>query len=138
VATAERREDSLPLTLQSVSDFEIGLPEGYSPLILDDEILITAVDASTPGGYTFSLRPITPEDLPRQLARFDNPDLTTGVAFNWPSGAGHWVKVGEDSAIGLLEGAGGQIFIEAFTYQGAWPAFESTFMAMAESITPTN
>lgn len=131
---AERREDSLPLTVTTVGSFSIGIPEGYSPLELGKEILLTAIASTTEGGYVFSLKPITPEELTEQLARFDTPDMMAGTPIESAWGSGHWVKVADDTAIAVIENESGQILVEAFTYQGFWPAFETTFVAMLESL----
>jgi hypothetical protein len=102
-----------------------GIPEGYAPLVLREEILVTALSAETLGGYTFSLR------------RVDEGETLMGSKpFRTEAGlAGMWAKTGADSARAYLSAPDGQIWrVEAFTGLGYWGAFEATFIAMLASL----
>lgn len=125
----------LPLTEQTIGAFRLGIPEGYSPITLPNEILITAVSAETLGGFNFSLRLASDEEIADLLARFDNPDVTIGTAVNTDSLKGHWMEVRNSGAIAILDGANGQkVFVESSANAQYWLAFRPTFKAMVESL----
>jgi|GEM_PF-5591883 len=127
----------LPLTLQTVEWVTVGVPEGYAPITLQDEIIITAIAAETLGGYTFAVQPLPDEAaLTQRLDRFDTPDITTGKTINTPTLTGVWLPTAYEGAIAILQDDQGQIlFVEAFADAPNWSVFEPTFVNMVESIT---
>lgn len=123
-----------PLIPHRIGDFEIGLPDGYSPLVLEDEILITATEAGTLGGFVFSIHTPSPPDLEALLLRLDNPDFEAGLLIENATWQGRLVEI-RDGAVARLESPHAPtLFIEAFTQAGYWAAFEATFLAMLKSL----
>ena len=131
--------DSAPLTLvqQRVGNFNIGIPEGYAPITLDDGILIRVVSPELLGGFTVSLREINAAQLPDLLEHFGQPDFEEGTSIQHLTLTGNVLPTGDYGVIVLLSaGDGRQIFVEAFAASPAyWEAFRATFDAMLESLT---
>jgi len=125
-----------PLESQTIQGISIGIPQGYTPLELEQEILITAQSADTVGGYTFSIRQITSDtSLQELLERFDQPNFEAGNVIQGKRWQATWLNTADYGAIALLTTDDGQqYFIESFTDQGYWHAFEATFLAMVESL----
>lgn len=135
LAALNLSDEALPLLPQAIGDITLGIPTGYQLLEAGQEILITAQSTETLGGYVFSLRRVDETGLQTLLSRFDDPDFSAGTPFK--QGAGQWLPTGDYGAIALLQGDDGQhLFIEAFAEHAYWPAFQNTFIAMLESLTP--
>jgi hypothetical protein len=127
--------DALPLAEQTVGTVTVGVPEGYNPLELSSEILITAVSTETEGDYTFSIRQVDETKLEPLLRRFKEPDFTQGTSIEGEAFEGSWLLTEDYGAIALLQFQGGQqIFIEASSDRGYWPSFQATFEAMIASL----
>lgn len=128
-------QDSLPLSTQTVEGFTLGIPEGYSPLVVADEIILTAVDAETLGGFTVVMRKIEAADLATILEKYEQPDFSTGKPIENETLTGHSLPNSNLGTIALLESAEGQkVFVEGFASPGYWPAFTVTFDALLETL----
>lgn len=131
----EAVEESLPLTEQTVEVFSLGIPEGYSPLVVADEVIITAVSAETIGGFTVILRRVEEADLADILEKYEQPHFEAGTAIENETLTGHSLPNSNLGTIALLRSAEGQmVFVEGFATPGYWPAFSVTFDAMVETL----
>jgi hypothetical protein len=111
---------------QTLGPVQIGIPEGYSPLVLSDEVLVTALSPETPGGFVFSWRQVDEAGLARQQARFKRID--------WEAEAGPTIAI-PDGLVAIQRGPGGAIlWVESFATPGYWPAFQATALAMLEGL----
>lgn len=136
VEQVELVEESLPLQTQTVAGFTLGIPEGYSPIVFDEEVVISATSAETIGGFTVILRKIS--DLEEITERFEQPDFETGTPIENPTLTGNTLPNKQVGAIALLQSEDGQmVFVEGFASPGYWPAFTVTFDAMLKTITLT-
>ncbi|KAB2903827.1 MAG: hypothetical protein F9K27_11905 [Anaerolineae bacterium] len=135
VEQVELVEEALPLQTQKVAGFSLGIPEGYSPIIFDEEVVISATSAETIGGFTVVLREVTQDDLQAILERFDQPDFETGTLINNPVLKGHQLPNKQVGTIALFEAENGRmVFVEGFASPGYWPAFTVTFDAILETV----
>jgi len=132
---AQPSSDPLPLSEQRINGLRLGIPAGYNPLILADEILITALSSETLGGYAFSLRVVADEEaLAALLARFDDPNLGAGNPIQTESLRGYWLPIVGYGAIAVLENGETTLFVEALAHDQYWAAFQATFLAMLNSL----
>lgn len=129
-------EAALPLQTQTIAGFTLGIPEGYSPIVFDEEVVISATSVDTIGGFTIVLRKIS--DLQEITARFEQADFESGTPIKNPTLTGTRLPNKQVGTIALLQTEEGQmIFVEGFASPGYWPAFTVTFDAMLETITLT-
>lgn len=128
------------LVAVEVEGVSVGMPAGYSPLVVGDEILISATSPDALGAFVFRLRPLDETALPALLERFpalDPSATTTGTALPVQTAAyrGQWMPRDDYGAVALLQNpAGAYLFVEAAADAAFWPQFQPLFEAMLQAL----
>jgi hypothetical protein len=132
---ADLPTSALPLRLERVGDLQVGIPEGYSPLVLEEEIIISQAVLQSPGAFIVSVRRVDAESLTPLMQRFNNPDWEAGTPIQAGAVQGVWLPTGDYGAIALLTApSGAQVWVEGSAESRYWSAYLATFLAMVAAL----
>ncbi|MFP4324204.1 MAG: hypothetical protein ACLFTK_17245 [Anaerolineales bacterium] len=127
---AELPTSPLPLSVQTIGDFTIGIPQGYNAIQAGDEVLIVAADSSIAGGFTVSVRALNapPAAPPAPYANLPTNDDPLGADFARVT----WREAGDGLLFyGFTGPEGPVVVLEAFANSAQnWRVFRPTAVEM--------